>query len=390
MSSQDNNHAFSAGCLAILAASYLDNVRSPLLPVITDSLGLSYANTSLFLTLGNFAAALSIFLLVPLLRGFGERSVSIAVGVLAAMSAIYTHFVTNYSRLLFLAIVLGTSIATLGTLSNVLTLRGTSPDRRARRLSGLHVIYGLTSLTSPLIAAVFLETRLSWPWLFSLSLLVTLPFLVLSKRYLGRAGEPEHGANQATVQRSTGKSSHGLLCLVITVFSFYVAGEVLTSMWLVTYLVEFRKFSVPEGSLYLMGFFALMAATRFLCFLYCPRRLESIILWSALILPAIFMFIGHWGIAAAFSLAGCIGPFFPLFLTRISRNFPDSWRSTTVIVIGSMQLFLGIAHWGIGQLIDQLGVQKAFVAPLAFLLLAMIFLRIYFSAESRWQPEPSH
>ncbi len=365
------------GFFMLLISSYLDNVRGPLLPVIARDLNISYGLTGFFLTIGNIAAALSIISLIPLSKILCDRRISCGIGVFAIVSVLFSHLVGGYSTLLILAIMLGAAIAVLGTLSNILTIKGTESEERGRYLSGLHVTYGAASLIAPLLAGYFLSKDVAWPWLFSGSVILSFSMVTYIYKFLYDRDDGIEVSKPVAVPVKKDQKLLILKVLILAVFTTYVGGEVLTSMWLATYLVEYKKFSISDASFYVSCFFLILALSRTGSFIFGTVRRERAIIWSSLVASLVCMLLGHVGSNLAFSFAGILGPFFPLFLARVSRIFAEAWQSFTILLIAAIQLFLGIAHFCLGSIVDVLGVQRAFLLPCGFLVLSMVLLLFF-------------
>jgi len=368
-----------SGLLLMLSASYLDNVRGVILPVITRQLKINYADGSWFLVAGNWAAMVFTLCLLPLVKKVGDRRLALMASTLAVVVVSLAGQISSFHSLLVFAFVLGGSIAAMGTISNLLTMNGASPDILSRTLSGMHVMYGVGSLLAPLVTAPMLARGMPWP----LVVLAPLPLLggviFLNFKVTRPAGESR--GDQKSHESGPGRSQAGLQLLLLSGFGAYVCGEVLVSMWMTTYLVEFRGMTIEAAAPYLIGFFAVMAVSRFGCFLLASERLVKPLIYFSLTVPVMFFLLGHLGFHWAFSAVGFVGPFFPLFMARITGTFPRAWRRLTILSIVTMQICLGAAHFGLGHLVDVVGAQRAFLTPIFFLLLTLGVVLTYFRRE---------
>lgn len=367
------NYLFIGFSLLLLAA-YLDNLRGSLMPVIAMALSLSYGQMSWFLIAGNIVAVLCTFLLIPLISRFGKKDVTIVLCLFAAIGAVISHWVTNYSLLMVLACFVGVTIASFGAISNVWVVLGVDARFRSRFLCGLHMMYGLGSLVAPSLVGLLLMKNVEWPWFFS-GLIPLFLFLCL---YSGRSVAPQK-AKRRTVE--TVRFSM-FQAFIVFIFSIYVAGEVITSMWMVTYLVESHQLTVVESTRYATGFFAMMAATRALAFFLDPKYERTLLVGSVFLAPLFFL-SGHLGFLWGFAFTGIMGPYFPLLLSRVSHRFPETWRSLMLWILTSMQLTLGICHFSIGRLTDYIGISTTYRIPLVLMLAALISLLLYLKLEKQ-------
>jgi MFS family permease len=363
-----------SGFAILLLDAYWDSVRGPLMPVIARVLALPYTETSLFMVLGNITAIFATVALIPLLARFGEKRVTMATCFLAVATALFSLWVSSFIFLAVLAVMLGVVLAFSGALCNVLVIQGTSLERRARIFCGLHFMYGFGSLFAPLALQFFLSREFHWPVVIA----AATPLFAALFFYVGIA-VPE--VSPVAVQESPSSRLTRLQGLILLTFCIYVAGEVITSVWMVTYLVEARHFSVEAASPYLAGFFVMMCASRGLCFLSLKPTLEVWVISFSLILGSVFFALGLWGHCWAFSLVGIIGPFYPLVLARVTRSFPQQARALTLWILSSVQLTLGAAHMTIGRLTDMIGIETSYRVPFLLFLAALCGFLAYLQWE---------
>ena len=158
-----------AGYLTLLGAAYFDSMRGPLVPVLVQSLHIPYAKVGWFLTVGNIVAVVLLGLLNWAFRRFGEKRVGIATCLLAAAAGLIAPWVVDYPTLILLGVVIGGSIALMGAICNIYTLRGTPDAWKSRMLAGNHFMYGLGSFGAPLIVSAAIARGLHWSWLVQTS-----------------------------------------------------------------------------------------------------------------------------------------------------------------------------------------------------------------------------
>jgi len=369
--------AIGCAVLMMLSGAYLDNVRGVLLPLLANNLDLSWGMTSWFLVTGHVAAVAASLITIKVLGRTSHNAVAMIGCALGLIVAVVAHFVTGLVSLVALALLMGAAMTTLGTMANLLTLHGTPPAFGGRVLSGMHMMYGIGSMCAPLLASGLLRQGLSWHWLIA----GAAPTLIAATALLASRGKRE----AAVVERSleTPMRFRAGHALVLGVFCAYVVGEVLTAMWLSTWLVTVRNFATDETGPYVAAFFAVMGVTRFLSFLFASERHEKFILRSALLLPLPCFVVGYLVTPWAFALAGVVGPFFPLFMARVSRSFGDEWQKLTILAILCMQAILGVAHLVLGNLFDWIGANLAYMLPPVFLVLCAGLLGLYFATERR-------
>ena len=367
-------HFIFSGLILLACGSFLDNSRGVLLPVLTGRFGLSYTQGSLFFIAGNIGAVAATFLLLPLTQKFSERKLVIAVCLIGGLGLLLGEWVSNVNRLMVFGGFLGVVLSSYGALSNLLVIQGTDLKQRSKMMCGLHMIYGLTSICAPLICQWLLSRGLSWAGcLLSVAgLLGAVALYVFFK--IPEEAHAEEGAPPSMKLNAT----QGW---VVLIFCLYITGEVLNSMWFVTYLVNAKSMSIGLSSRYLSAFFVCMAFTRALCFISLKESQENRLLYFCLIASMGFMVLGHCGFLWAFSLSGVLGPFFPLFLGRVSRVFHRQSKALTLWILGMGYVTLGIFHLTVGKLAMKLGIETAYRLPALLILLSVICYGVYLRKE---------
>jgi MFS family permease len=359
------------GALLLLFGAFLDNLRGPLLPLISKDLGLNLADLGGFLAVGNLAAILGTFLLIPLMQHLSERRTAMGAAFLLTLG----WLAIRLSQLGFgstaLSLYFGLSTSLCGALSNIFVVRGTPLKDQPRMLSGQQMMYGIGSMLAPL--AVALVTSHQWPWSL---LIVGMAPLALGLFLWIKFGLEEQGpAPEQGGQRLTFDS---MKLRVFLTFMGYVASEVACSMWMATYLSAKFDLSVEQSSPVTSGFFAVMMMTRLLCFFFASAKYRNLLMWASLIIPAVVVTAVQLGGSFwLLPLAGCFGPFFPMYFSMVSRHYPDEWRSMSIWLIVSLQIALMAMNLGVGQLAEYLGSAKAYwFIPITLVFTLLLFYQL--------------
>ncbi len=354
------------GFAMLLLASFLDNLRGPLLPQITESLRIPYGQSSSLIFAGNIASVVATLALIWANKNFRSRTlakVSLAIAVAACLLSLT---VDSLASLMLFSIVLGSSVTIMGSLSNVYVIQGSPVHRRARILSGLHSLYGVGSVIAAL--AVAAQTRYQMPWhaIFMVALIFFSAMLVAISATRSRSG------TEAAESTSANEKSHFALrdlfiCLPLTL---YVLGEVGCSTWLVTFVTQSRGFSETDASLLLSAFFAVMAVTRIVTFLAVGHGREWLWMrWS--MTAAVVSFVLGITVNPYFLPAtGLFGPFFPLYVSHIRVAKPQNWQSMALISFAMIQGALACLHYSMGSFVDAIGAESAYWLPVSFLVIA--------------------
>lgn len=364
------------GFLMLLAASYLDNVRGPLVPILTEQFKISYGTCTWFLVLGNLGAVVSLFLMLPILQFFSISSVAKSLCAFFIGLALFLYFVTDLTGLFTYGAILGGLISMFGALANLFVIQGTEEKDRSKWMCGLHMVYGGASLIAPLVVSFLMARNFSWisPFLFYLP----VTFLTLGVLYFGK--------KENKTEIIIDKQPFGLAksqWLPIAIFCFYVTAEVMVSVWMISYLKDVRLLSLEDSAPYLSGFFVLMTLSRGVCFFSLKEQTEKKMLFGCLFVAGASLVFGYAGWLWGFVLAGAWGPFFPIFLSHCSKKFLNHSRAFTLWVLASSQLAIGGLNLIMGKVSDRLGLGVAYQIPVFLLGVALFLLAVFYFKEKK-------
>ncbi len=353
----------------MLIGSYLDNLRGVVLPEITKFLGINYSESSWLLSLGNLAAAIVALGLIVYLRKYSLRSALFWAFAMMVGLLVGAPFIVTFERFLAFAFLWGGALTAFGTLSNLMLTFAVAPKNIDRAFAALHVMYGAGSFIAPALAGGLMER--GWTWI-DLMNVVILPLAALTLWSLTLPMMDKAKDDKAnTVDASARPHKRTLIWwefLVQVAFATYVAGEVLGSMWMTTYLVESRGMSVSQAAPFISGFFMMMALTRLLTFAFVRPSWTPIIMVASLLVGSAAMVFGLLGAVWGLALLGLVGPVYPLLMGRLTRVFSVNVRRVTITAVMVMQLTLVVSHFVMGQLIKNIGVETAFWLPVILLI----------------------
>jgi hypothetical protein len=237
-------------------------------------------------------------------------------------------------------------------------------------MAALHTMFGLGSFIAPLAARAAMEGSDQWSIVF----LGAIPFLICISLYLMFGVRGDHDMAVRTLEASDLQSKNLSLDMqIVGVQIFYVLGEVLTSMWMTSYLID-QGLPISEATVYLAAFFLMITLLRATCSLFVKTAWIIPILISSLLLALVAGFIGrmgfYWGLAAV----GLLGPFFPLYMAQISLWFPSKQTKLTVWIVSGMQIMLGLLNLIVGQTAVALGLSVAYWIPMVMLVCCLLLL----------------
>lgn len=361
---------FFIGVSFLLISAFMDNARGPLYPALSELLHFDYAVTGHLLVAGNLTAFTLTWILIPLTNLWSLRRVSLFFGGVACFFCLSSLFVNSISALYIWAAMLGGMVSVLGTLSNLFTQRAAPHQYRHRAMSGVHAAYGLASFIAPLIAAAVLRVPEHWQRMYVAAIAALVVLILICYRFA-----PSDSAQKGTTEKQAVKLD-GEHWLVIGVMVSYVAGEVITSMWMTSWAVA-NGHSLQKGAEYTSFFFVLMTVTRLLCSFFVSTRWMWVVIWSSLIVSAMSFTLGRlldlpWLVAGM----GCLGPFFPLYVSYVTVRFPDRDRTMVIWILAAMQALLAIMNLSVGHLAVKYGIDAAYWLAPTMIVLTMVLLKI--------------
>jgi fucose permease len=361
----------TSGILMLLLGSFLDNIRGPLLPVLTKQFGIDYGSGSWLFVAGNIVSVAVTFLLMPVMRHISERRASLLAVGFAISACLFANFVEGFSTFIGFALLLGMTTGAVGAMCNIMTMLGSSTGSERRDLSILHMTFGLGALTAPLLLVWVQANGTGWAGSFQALLLPLVAIFILIAWKL-----PERGPLAPTSSGSLLLDWEQLLPLLV--FGFYVAGEVMTSAWMVTYLVESEKFPFASAAVHMSLFFGAMVASRLFNLLIPNRRVENFVIFASLIIPILVHLCARYlAMPALLPLAGAVGCFFPLFLGRLKERYSQQWREMTVWTVVFLQLFVGIGHYLTGRISEVWDIRAGYGLPLGSFVMSVVLLTIF-------------
>jgi len=362
---------FICGAGLLCLAAWIDNLRGPLLPAITELMELDYAAASLIVALGNLVAMISTWLLMPLLNKHSLRQIGGIVLMYTTLVCLSAFFADSKIRIFLWGAMVGGCLSTMGSLSNLYVQAGTEDGRRGQMMSALHSIYGLSSFFAPWLAGLVLADTSRWPYLFAAAAPFAAALAIYIQFFL--KGPIERTSDHDRAQPLSLEPIH--ILSVITLIC-YVVAETLTSTWLPSYLVREHNISLREASIYTSAFFAVMFVTRISCGLWATPRWHRALICASMISALICFVCGKWlGLIWLLPAAGLFGPFFPLFVTWTSLRFPQRDRTVLLWTLSGMQAALALMNYVTGRIADTEGFEFAFWLPAIMMVVTLLLLK---------------
>jgi MFS transporter, FHS family, glucose/mannose:H+ symporter len=272
------------------------------------------------------------------------------------------------------SMIMGIGMGCSNICMNLLISRGTSDKYRRQFFSGLHSIYGIGSLSAPLLLSLSYSINKPWPQFFIvISIIPLLTFLwslKISPHQLSLATQPR--PQSVPTLALTERVSIG------SIFGFYVASEVMISSRLVYYLEQGHNIPLGQARLALSLFFAMLLLGRLL-FTIIPFKGRSEtwlkISCSATLLIFTFSLLID---PRLMSLTGLTMSFFyPLGMEWLSRNYADQLEQMMASILTSVSVALISMHLLFGVITDLLGINIAILATYILQGGALLFILLF-------------
>ena len=364
--------------LSLFCQGLIDNSRGPSYPFILHDFHLSNAQGAWFFatssavqlvsTLGarywlarwGTLGGLKIFLLT---MSFGAA----LIGVSQQVMGVYGWGVALAGSLFF-----GLAVGGVSVSQNSLVTCAVTPHYQRRAYSGLHTMYGLSSLVAPLLLIHLREMGVSWGIYF---ILLSACPLILSF-FVARLREVPSAAMAAAAPTSWHFSApQWLLALAL---GLYVMAEVGISSRFVLYGVRDLQLSEKSAAELLSLFFVGLMGGRLLLGLFHVPFRSITILFLCVILSLGSFALGILWSPWMLSLTGlCMAPFFPTAMAWMAENLPNKIESTTTLIMLFQGLMLLLMHQLMGTIEQVYSVQTAmWVGPGALVLALASLIRL--------------
>lgn len=292
---------------------------------------------------------------------------------------------SDMQRLFLFAAVFGLGFGTTSISQNILVFENAPLIKRRQIFSGLHSMYGLASLASPLVAAYFMREQVQWRGAFAISSLVPALLFVLSLGFIFTKSQSVE--IETSQQKPPTLLPHKAMVWVWAfINAFYLFAEISISSRLVLYLHRHQHMSLVDATQYLTGFFLTLWLGRILFTVFHFRRFSTFqILAYSQIATAICIAFGLLWNPMWLAISGfCLAPIFPFMMEYVAHLYGEHCQKPMSFVVGFGSLAIVIMHVVIGVVTEQWSLSAAlWIGPLGLLLsLALMFLSSRLTAPS--------
>lgn len=347
--------------MTLLSQSILDNARGPAYPNILESFNINASRGAYLFAWASFAgliAQVSARWWLPRIEVVAGTIFSL---ILMALGSFLFGQSPNVDLWLLdvSSIIMGLGMGAANVTMNLLIARGTPLSHRRQFYAGLHSVYGLGSLSAPLLLALYLSGGVSWGGFFCW--LIILPLLTVLISVLQR-NELEHESIDLKLPKKilsapaplTSRLAYGL------VFGFYVAAEIVISSRLVIYLTHGHQIDIDKARLALSCFFLALLAGRLLFTIVPIKGASQRWLLLSCATTLVIYLMARTISPLIMALTGLtMSYFYPVAMDWLSKKFPQGLEWMTASVLTSVSVMLILMHLGFGYVSDMLGIEMA-------------------------------
>jgi len=365
--------------LVLFGIGLIENSRGALYPEmlklfqITTAKGLFlFAFASLFGMVHNYFSFwwLKRFNSIKMLR---FHLVIKLIGILGIALSAYFQF--SFICFLIATTILGVGIAGSGLGMNILVARVTTSKRRRRLISGLHAMYGISSLIGPFLVGLWLKVGLYWPLfffvisLFPLALLIATYFVPVDR--LSQFERLDHDSKHSS-GRLLRKSDH---CFYGALFACCVGAEFSLSTQIAFYCQKALLWDAHQAAFMLSLFFLFLGIGRLSFFFFqLPGKtyywiVASValsfvsyslgLLWKPFFIPFTGLFLSI---------------FYPCGLDWISQLYGKEMERLTGSISVAIGLFVVPMHFLIGIVTRSYSIKLALMIGPIFLFVGLLLL----------------
>lgn len=303
----------------------------------------------------------------------GHRVMAVALLVMAAM-LVLIPLVAWLWLLATVWLALGLACGALDVGGNTLVV-WVHGQQVGPFMNGLHFVWGIGALLSPLIIAQVIGGGRDLTWAFWALAALMLPGVI----WLGRLVSPCH--HRAVKDDPDGQNHRSSLVALAVLFFFLIVGaEASFGGWIFTYALALDLGGATSAAYLTSGFWGALTLGRLLAIPISARlRPRYILIISLLGCLASVAIILLWPGSTAVLWLGTLGmglgmaSIFPSTLSLMGRHMPISGRITGWFFMGASAGGMSLP-WLIGQLFERSGPRATMVTiMLALILSAVVF-----------------
>ena len=361
--------------LSLFLLGISDNIRGPVYPEMIRAFSIDQVQGALF-----FSIASIVSFLTSLLSRFWidqiNRKTFLNLALLSmGFGILFVGLAPNYFLVLVGCAFFGAGFGGLGVAQNLIISQITTVKNRQKIMSGLHSMYALASVLSPLLMEFCYKIGLNWkaPFLFIAGMIAVI--LLIS--HFSIPLESLKSYKITSDEQSPTPAVRAIELFFASMMALYVVSELLVSTRLPYFLRTHFQLSQEVANLNTALFFVFLLIGRlFFTFVQSPFKMQNL-LKASLIVSILFYILGFYVHPFFLSLLGLSqAPFYPIAMSYAAQIFPRTMSSAVSFCLSMSAIFVVIMHTLFGYISEIGGVLPAMhLGPLAaFISVVMLTL----------------
>jgi len=352
-----------------------DSIRGPLFPELLNYFKLSNSEGSI-----SFAVAAGAAFVGNVASGhvfqFLNLSRALCLSLfLMGMGLFLMGVAPSYSFFLAATVVFGLSLGMVQVTQNVIVTESVEPSQKSKALSGLHTLFGLSSLIAPLVASY--SPIVFGPWRSAYFITSALAFVITIGAVIVKA-EPRFAFYKIAEKPAGTRNSFWTLLVFGGVLAFYVVAEIMITTRLALYMRTYFNLDLESSSLYVTCLFIFLLLGRLIFTFKSFKSSYRTQLSFSLVLSILFLILGLKFHPIFLVLTGLsMAPYYPISLAYISEQTGVNSRQFITFAISVKSFCIIAMHLGVGYLTDHFGLINALGAGLVAFVLALLCVHFH-------------
>jgi fucose permease len=358
---------------SLLVQGLADNIRGPLFPDLLSQFALDNRMGSLFFSVASGMIIPGGYFGGRILDRWGRiRSLQFST-LMFVVSLVGIWASPTFLWILSFVFLFGLSFGIMGVAQNVMVIEAAPPGQEQKWQAGLQSMYGLASLSAPLLVMVVHQASPRWQNSFLVA--AGLGVLLLIGSFW--AEEIPVPVEKAEMEKKPKYPPLEMFYYGV-ILAAYVAAEIMVSSRLAQFARESESWSFAATSALNSLFFVGMFAGRFLFIFWHPPISLKLQMLISLALATLAITVGLLLTPVGFAFAGlAMAPFYPLCMTAAGRMFKHSLGFVTSQGIALTGVTVVAMQTMVGYLADHFDLRiSLFVGP-GFAMLAFFMILAY-------------
>lgn len=361
--------------LSLFLLGLSDNIRGPLLSEIMSRYSLNHTQASFIFVTSSSMGFLASLVANKLINKYSILKVLSFSCVILSVGFSLVFFSNSYLIFLFGIALFGISMGFMAVSQNLMGSLSASGASRSKVISGLHSMYGLSSLLAPILVVTVVSLFSLWQYTFLiiafLSLTLALPI------YLVTSSSDQRIDDSCIVESTHGEVAYSSFYIWrdSLILASYVGAEILVSSRIATFSKEAFHYNLNEAAnLTSLFFISLLSGRIVFTFFKSPLPLK-LTLNLSLLISIVLLILGLKFDPKFLALTGLSMSFYyPFCISFLSEKYSKNMNRIISSAMILQSLVIVLMHLLVGHFSDLFGVKNALFLGVIFLLVPVVIL----------------